>query len=75
MRTEFLVKTKEGMIDLKDFKEQIDGIINAQVARDMRAIDDTLVEVFYKRSKQSKQSPPLRSLGKLPAADVIRKFY
>jgi hypothetical protein len=63
------------MIDLKTFKEQIDDIVNTQVARDMRAMDATLFEVFYKRSKQSKQSPPLRSLGKLPAADVIRKFY
>lgn len=75
MRTEFLIKTKGGMIDLKTFKEQIDDIVNEQVARDMRAMDATLVEVFYKRSKQSKQSPPLRSLGKLPAKDVIRKFY
>ena len=63
------------MIDLKTFKDQIDDIIGEQVARDMRAMDATLVEVFYKRSKQSKTSPPLRSLGKLPAKDVIRKFY
>jgi hypothetical protein len=63
------------MIDLKTFKEQIDDIVNAQVERDMRAMDATLFEVFYKRSKQSRSAPPLRSLGRLPAKDVIRKFY
>lgn len=75
MRQEFLIKTKSGMIDLKTFKEQIDDIVNEQVARDMRAMDATLFEVFYKRNKQAKTTPPLKSLGKLPARDVLRKFY
>ena len=63
------------MVDLNTFKKEMDSIMTEQFASDMRAMDATLFEVFYKRSKQSKQSPPLRSLGKLPASDVIRKFY
>ena len=75
MKTEFLIKTKSGMVDLNTFRKELDAELNAQVARDFRAMDAMMVEVFYKRSKQSKTSPPLRSLGKLPASDVIRKFY
>ena len=75
MRTEFLIKTKGGMVDLNTFRKELNAELSNMVARDFSAMDAMMVEVFYKRSKQSKTSPPLRSLGKLPASDVIRKFY
>jgi hypothetical protein len=75
MRTEFLIKTQKGLVDLETFRNEMNDIICKHVSDDLRAMDKAMVEVFYKRTKQAKTSPPLRSLGKLPAADVIRKFY
>ena len=75
MRTEFLIKTPKGLIDLNAFKNEMNETIRGHVANDLRMMDDALVEVFYKRNKQAKTTPPLKSLGKLPARDVLRKFY
>ncbi len=75
MRTEFLIKTQKGLIDLNEFKYEMNETIRSHVANDFRIMDDALVEVFYKRNKQAKTTPPLKSLGKLPARDVLRKFY
>jgi hypothetical protein len=75
MRTEFLIKTQKGLIDLTEFKNEMNETIRSHVAGDFRMVDDALVEVFYKRNKQAKTTPPLKSLGKLPARDVLRKFY
>ena len=75
MRTEFLIKTKNGLVDLNAFRNEMNETIRSRVLDDFRAMDDAIVEVFYKRNKQAKTTPPLKSLGKLPARDVIRKFY
>jgi hypothetical protein len=75
MRTEFLIKTQKGLVDLKEFKYEMNEAIRSHVANDLRMMDDALVEVFYKRNKQAKTTPPLKCLGKFPARDVLRKFY
>ena len=75
MRQEFLIKTPKGLVDLAEFKNEMNVSIREHVANDFRMMDDALVEVFYKRNKQAKTTPPLKSLGKLPARDVLRKFY
>lgn len=75
MRQEFLIKTPNGLVDLAEFKNEMNAAIRGHVANDLRMMDDALVEVFYKRNKQAKTTPPLKSLGKLPARDVLRKFY
>jgi hypothetical protein len=75
MRTEFLVKTPKGLVDLETFRNEMDDIICKHISNDLREMDNAMVEIFYKRTKQAKTTPPLKSLGRLPAKDVIRKFY
>jgi len=75
MRTEFLIKTKKGLVDLNAFKNEMNNIMSTQFQNDFKAMDKTMVEVFDKRTGDAKTHPPLKSLGRLPITDVMKKFY
>jgi hypothetical protein len=75
MRSEFLVKTKRGFLNLVEFKNEMDKIMRAQISDEMSMMDKIIVEMFDKRTGDTKTHPPLNSLGKMPASDVLKKFY
>jgi len=74
MSSEFVIKTRKGLVDLIDFKNQMNVIMQNQFADEMDMMDKIIVEVFNKHKGYQKNSPPLNSLGKMSAKLVLEKF-
>ena len=74
MNSEFLFGIGRKLLTLQELERDMDAIITSRVLNDFAFMDRRIVEIYDQRQRNDKNSPPLRSLGKMPVGVVLQKF-
>lgn len=74
MNSEFLFGIGRKLLTLQELERDMDATITSRVLNDFAFMDRRIVEIYDQRQRNDKNSPPLRSLGKMPVGVVLQKF-
>jgi len=74
LNSEFLFGIGRKLLTLQELERDMDATITSRVLNDFAFMDRRIVEIYDQRQRNDKNSPPLRSLGKMPVGVVLQKF-
>ena len=74
MNSEFLFGIGRKLLTLQELERDMNATITSRVLSDFAFMDRRIVEIYDQRQRNDKNSPPLRSLGKMPVGVVLQKF-